>query len=106
MIASLFLKLDIIKAFVSVSWAFLLEILSHLGFGPKWCGLVSNMLATSCTQVLLNGVPGDFIRHRRGSHQGNPLSPMLLIIVMDVLNSLFRLVEERGLLQSLHVGSF
>jgi hypothetical protein len=43
-IAGLFLKLDITKAFDSVSWAFLLEVLSHLGFGPRWCGLVFNLL--------------------------------------------------------------
>jgi hypothetical protein len=35
-IASLFLKLDISKALDSVAWAFLLEILEHLGFGAAW----------------------------------------------------------------------
>ena len=34
-ISSLFLKLDISKAFDSVDWAFLLEILSHLGGGSR-----------------------------------------------------------------------
>jgi hypothetical protein len=102
-IASLFLKLDITKAFDSVSWAFLLEVLSHLGFGPRWCDLVFNMLSTSSTQVLLNGTPGDYIRHRRGLHQGDPLSPTLFIIVMDVLSSLFKHAEERGLLHDLAI---
>jgi len=32
-VPSLFLKLDISKAFDSVSWPFLLEVLQHLGFG-------------------------------------------------------------------------
>jgi hypothetical protein len=35
-VSSLFLKLDISKAFDSVSWAFLIEVLSHLGFGNIW----------------------------------------------------------------------
>lgn len=35
-ISKLLLKLDIAKAFDTVSWPFLLQILSHIGFGPKW----------------------------------------------------------------------
>jgi hypothetical protein len=32
----LLLKLDITMAFDSVSWPFLLEVMSHLGFGRRW----------------------------------------------------------------------
>jgi hypothetical protein len=51
--------------------------------------------------VLLNGSPGDLTRHRRGLRQGDPLSPMLFVLIMDVLSSLFSLAESKGLLQSL-----
>jgi len=101
-ISSLFLKLDISKAFDSVDWPFLLEILAHLGFGAVWRNLVSNLLHSASTQVLLNGEPGDFITHQRGLRQGDPLSPMLFILVMDVLNSLFMKAEAEGLLLPLH----
>jgi hypothetical protein len=95
------LKLDITKAFDSVSWAFLLEVLRKLGFGSRWCDLICGLLATSSTQVLLNGIPGESIKHRRGLRQGDPLSPMLFILVMDVLNWLFTRASEAGLLQPL-----
>ena len=49
----------------------------------------------------LNGFPGDQIRHHRGLRQGDPLSPMLFVLVMDVLSSLFRVAEEKELLSSL-----
>ena len=101
-ISSLFLKLDISKAFDSVSWSFLLEILSHLGFGATWRSLLYNLLRSASTQVMLNCEPGDFIFHQRGLRQGDPLSPMLFILVMDALNSLFTKAESEGLLRPLH----
>jgi hypothetical protein len=95
------LKLDISKAFDSVSWAFLLEILEHMGFGRVWRDMIARLLTTSSTQILLNGVPRDFINHQRGLRQGDPLSPMLFIIVMDALNLLISKAAEAGLLQPL-----
>jgi hypothetical protein len=65
-ISRVLLKLDIGKAFDSVSWTFLFEVLRHLGFGPLWCGIISRVLSSSTTRVLVNGEPGDIIHHRRG----------------------------------------
>jgi len=95
------LKLDITKAFDSVSWPFLLEVMQRLGFGPVWCDIISDLLASSSTQILLNGSPGDRIAHRRGLRQGDPLSPMLFILIMDVLCHLIKKASEEGLLQPL-----
>jgi hypothetical protein len=61
--------------------------------------MISGLLATSSTQILLNGVPGDFIAHQRGLRQGDPLSPMLFILVMDVLALLVQRASEEGHLQ-------
>ena len=95
------LKLDITKAFDSVSWSFLLEVLDKMGFGSRWRDILCGLLVSSSTRVLLNGIPGDFIQHRRGLRQGDPLSPMLFILVMDVLNWMVTRASEAGLLQPL-----
>jgi hypothetical protein len=95
------LKLDISKAFDSVSWPFLLEVLQHLGFRQIWRDIICGLLSSSTTQVLLNGIPGDRISHRSGLRQGDPLSPMLFILVMDVLGYLITQAARDGLLQPL-----
>jgi len=101
--AHILLKLDISKAFDFVSWSFLVEILRRVGFGQRWLDLICLILSTASTQVLVNGVPGDTIFHHRGLRQGDPLSPMLFILVMDVLNSLVQFATSEGLLQPLAV---
>jgi hypothetical protein len=65
------------KAFDLVSWTFLMEVLEKLVFERIWRDMVSGLLSTSFAQVLLNGVPGQSIIHRRGLRQGDVLSPML-----------------------------
>jgi hypothetical protein len=49
--------------------------MQQIGFGHIWRDIVCGLLASSTTQVMLNGSPGEQIAHRRGLRQGDPLSP-------------------------------
>lgn len=73
------LKIDIAKAFDSVDWPFLLEVLQHIGFLRRWTNWISILLSTASTKILMNGRPGRRIAHARGLRQGDPISPMLFI---------------------------
>jgi hypothetical protein len=101
----LLVKIDIVHAFDSVAWQFLLEVLEFIGFLQAWRGWVSLLLPSSSTKVMLNGVPGDFIAHCRGLRQGNPLSPMMFLLVMEVLSALVHKADDCTLLHSLEVPS-
>jgi hypothetical protein len=96
---ALLLKLDIEKAFDSVSWDFLLEVLEARGFGQKWRNWISAILATASTRILINGELSDRIWHRRGLRQGDPLSPLLFVLVMDVLPALLTAADTVGALK-------
>jgi hypothetical protein len=95
------LKLDIARAFDSVSWGFLVEVLRKMGFGPKFCELVAILLSTASTRVMLNGEPGPPIWHRRGLRQGDPLSPSLFVLIMNTLNRVLVKAIELGILRRL-----
>jgi hypothetical protein len=63
--------------------------------------MISGLLASSSTHVLLNGFPGNKIAHCRGLRQGDPLSPMLFILVIDILCLMVKKASEEELLQPL-----
>jgi hypothetical protein len=52
----LLFKLDITKAFDSVCWPFLIEVMQQMGFTHIWRDIICGLLASSDTQVFLNGV--------------------------------------------------
>lgn len=102
-IPMLLLKLDISKAFDTISWPFLLETLQAHGFSNKWRQWIETLLATASSRILLNGHPGPSIKHMRGVRQGDSLSLMLFIIAMDVLHRLLLKAVQEGVLRRMPV---
>ena len=94
---TLFFKLDIAKAFDSVRWDYLLTLMQRLGFPDRWREMIAQLLSTSCSRVLLNGIPTRPILHGRGLRQGDPLSPLLFVIAIDPLQKLLNLATEKGI---------
>jgi hypothetical protein len=56
-IPTILLKIDLAKAFDTVAWPFLLEVLERMGFPQRWRDWISYLLATAATKVLVNGRP-------------------------------------------------
>ena len=53
--------------------------------------------------VLINGSPADFFGSSRGLRQGDPLSPMLFLILMKVFSRMLRRVERAELIRGFKV---
>ncbi|RVX01772.1 LINE-1 reverse transcriptase-like [Vitis vinifera] len=89
-------KLDIEKAFDNINWQFLLKVLHKMGFGSKWIGWMWSCISTIKYSMLVNGVPAGFFSSSKGLRQGDPLSPYLFIMGMEVLSVLISRAVEGG----------
>ncbi|KAJ9682243.1 hypothetical protein PVL29_018228 [Vitis rotundifolia] len=82
-------KLDIEKAYDNVDWTFILTI--------KWCISTANFF------VLINVTPAGFFQSSRGLRQGDPLSPYLFVIAMEVFSVFLKRVVQGGFLSGYRV---
>ncbi|GKC94960.1 RNA-directed DNA polymerase, eukaryota [Tanacetum coccineum] len=65
-------KVDFAKAYDSIRWDFLDDILCSFGFGPKWRSWISGSLASGKASVLVNGSPTSEFQFHCGLKQGDP----------------------------------
>lgn len=100
--SAMFIKLDISKAFDTMNWPYLLEIMEYLGFGHRWRDWIASLWCTASSSLLVNGETGKRILHCKGVWQGDPLSPMIFLLAMEPLHRLFRRAREQDLLQKIN----
>ena len=104
-LSGLLLKLDIEKAFDHVNWDCLQSVMSRMGFGQRWINWIGWCISTANFSILINGSPSDFFRSTRGLRQGDPLSPYLFLLVMEILNQLLFRAKNGGFIEGFKVGS-
>ncbi|WJX46635.1 beta-amyrin 28-monooxygenase [Trifolium repens] len=100
----LIFKVDFEKAYDSVDWGFLDYMLRRFGFNTKWRGWMKACVCTGCMSILVNGSPTEEINIKKGLKQGDPLAPLLFLLVSDGLGALMRKAVERGRFKPFCVG--
>ncbi|XP_039066047.1 uncharacterized protein LOC120211619 [Hibiscus syriacus] len=91
------IKIDLQKAFDSISWNFLLNVLRAMGLPARFCGWIETCVTTLRYSIALNDSLVGYFKGPRGVRQGDPLSPYLFVIVMNVLSRLLDVAARNGI---------
>jgi hypothetical protein len=82
------------KAFDHVNWEFLFYILRRMRFGPKWRKWISACISTVRFSILINASLHVFFSSSWGLHQGDPLSLLLFVLVVDTFSRMLSRAME------------
>lgn len=77
------------------------DLMQKQGFPSPFRNWVAALWRTSSSWILLNGVPGNPIPHRRRLRQGDPLPPLLFVLAIDPLQQILDVATAKGDLQKL-----
>nr|GEY90439.1 RNA-directed DNA polymerase, eukaryota [Tanacetum cinerariifolium] len=91
---SLVFKVDFEKAYDSVRWDHLDDIMRKFDFGEKWCMWIQSCLRSSRGSIIMNGSPMKEFQFYKGLKQADPLSPFLFILVRESLHISFQRVVD------------
>ncbi|KAL9677411.1 hypothetical protein QQ045_005640 [Rhodiola kirilowii] len=89
-------KIDLRKAYDTVSWDFLDSMLHELKFPLKFISWVRMCVRSSSFSILINGEMVNYFDGKRGLRQGDPISPFLFLIAMEYLSRLLNRLDREA----------
>lgn len=89
-------KIDFEKAYDKVKWSFIQQTLRMKGFSNTWCEWIDFIMTGGHVGIKVNDQIGPYFQTHKGLRQGDPLSPILFNVVVDMLAILINRAKADG----------
>ncbi|XP_059067473.1 secreted RxLR effector protein 78-like [Cryptomeria japonica] len=96
-------KLDISKAYDRVIWYFLFSILERFGFDSSWINCIKHCVTFVSYSIIVNGSIDGFFHATNGLRQGDPLSPLLFVLMAEIIGRNIKKLVETRLWKGVHI---
>jgi hypothetical protein len=90
------MKIDLMKAYDSVNWDFILHCLACFGFPVKFINWIRECITSPRFSIAINGTLVGFFKGAKGLRQGDPISPYLFVIAMEVFSKIMEDYTKAG----------
>jgi hypothetical protein len=99
------IKTDMAKAYDRVEWNFLQATMETMGFPSHLTNIIMNCVTNVTFSILINGQPSQTFKPQRGLRQGDPLSPYLFILCVNVFSGLITKAQVEKKLHGVKVAN-
>lgn len=100
------LKIDLVKAYGdNISWNFVHNVLTEINIPRKLKDLIMESIQTVKMRVLQKGEKRDFFEAKKGLRQGDPLSPYLFVLCIDMLSHMIIDATKANMWDCIKIGT-